>query len=89
MKIIDSLKGIDQPFHSPVQRDLSIRVEIMTVPVEYRTIETEVRLPYRLALGATWTRFFEGLTRKIIYGSRCAKCKEFLFPPDRFAHDVL
>ena len=61
-----------------------LEVEIMTVPVEYRTIETEVRLPYRLALGATWTRFFEGLKRKIIYGSRCPKCNRVLVPARSF-----
>ena len=55
----------------------------MTVK-EYRTIETEVRLPYRLAYGQTWTRFFEGLTEKKIYGTRCHKCDRVLVPARTF-----
>lgn len=56
----------------------------MTIPKEYRTIETEVRLPYRLACGATWTRFFEGLKEEKIYGSRCSKCGRVLVPARTF-----
>ena len=51
---------------------------------EYRTIETEVRLPYRLAYGATWTRFFEGMMEEKIYGSRCVKCGRVLVPARTF-----
>ena len=51
---------------------------------EYRTIETEVRLPYRLAYGQTWTRFFEGLTQEKIYGSKCDKCGRVLVPARTF-----
>ena len=51
---------------------------------EYRTIETEVRLPYRLAYGATWTRFFEGMKEEKIYGSRCHKCDRVLVPARTF-----
>ncbi|MFH1090404.1 MAG: Zn-ribbon domain-containing OB-fold protein [Pseudomonadota bacterium] len=55
----------------------------MTVK-EYRTIETEVRLPYRLAYGETWTRFFEGLKEEKIYGTRCRKCQRVLVPARTF-----
>ncbi len=51
---------------------------------EFRTIETEVRLPYRLAYGETWTRFFEGMKEEIIYGSKCTKCNRVLVPARTF-----
>ena len=56
----------------------------MTEVKEYRTIETEVRLPYRLAYGQTWTRFFEGMKEEKIYGSRCDKCGRVLVPARTF-----
>ncbi len=31
---------------------------------EYRTLKTEIHLPYELAYGATWTRFFEGMKER-------------------------
>lgn len=51
---------------------------------EYRTLKTEIHLPYELAYGATWTRFFEGLKEKKIYGTRCKKCKRVLVPARSF-----
>jgi uncharacterized OB-fold protein len=51
---------------------------------EYKTIETEVRLPYRLAYGETWTRFFEGMRQEMILGSRCPKCNRVLVPARTF-----
>lgn len=51
---------------------------------EYRTLETEVRLPYRLAYGPTWTRFFEGMKEEKIYGSVCSKCGRVLVPARTF-----
>ena len=51
---------------------------------EYRTIETEVRLPYRLAYGETWTRFFEGMKEEKLYASRCSKCNRVLVPARTF-----
>lgn len=51
---------------------------------EYRTIETEVRLPYRLAYGETWTKFFEGMKEEKIYGSLCPKCERVLVPARSF-----
>jgi uncharacterized OB-fold protein len=56
----------------------------MTTAKEYRTIETEVRLPYRLAYGETWTRFFEGMKEEKIYGSKCTKCNRVLVPARTF-----
>ncbi|MFH1134630.1 MAG: Zn-ribbon domain-containing OB-fold protein [Pseudomonadota bacterium] len=51
---------------------------------EYKTMETEVRLPYRLAYGETWTRFFEGLKEEKIYGVKCKKCGRVLVPARSF-----
>ena len=28
---------------------------------EYKTLKTDIRLPYELSYGATWTRVFEGM----------------------------
>jgi len=58
--------------------------DTMTTIKEYRTIETEVRLPYRLAYGATWTRFLDGMSEEKIYGSRCHKCGRVLVPARTF-----
>jgi uncharacterized protein len=51
---------------------------------EYKTIETEVRLPYRLAYGETWTRFFEGMKEEKILGSKCSQCSRILVPARTF-----
>jgi len=51
---------------------------------EFRTIKTEIRLPYELAYGETWTRFFEGLQEKKIYGNTCPKCNRVLVPARAF-----
>jgi hypothetical protein len=51
---------------------------------EYKTIKTELRLPYELAYGATWTRFFEGMKEKKIYGNKCPKCGRVLVPARSF-----
>jgi uncharacterized OB-fold protein len=51
---------------------------------EFKTIKTEIRLPYELAYGATWTRFFEGMENEIIYGTKCSKCGRVLVPARSF-----
>ena len=51
---------------------------------EYRTLQTEVRLPYQLAYGATWTRYFEGMKQEKIFGTRCSKCSRVLVPARTF-----
>jgi len=47
---------------------------------EYDVITDEVAIPYEIAYGPTWTRFFEGLKNEKIYGSKCAKCNRVLVP---------
>lgn len=51
---------------------------------EFKTLKTEIRLPYELAYGATWTKFFEGMENKIIYGTKCPKCERILVPARSF-----
>ncbi|MBN1636459.1 MAG: Zn-ribbon domain-containing OB-fold protein [Deltaproteobacteria bacterium] len=47
---------------------------------EYDVITDEVAIPYEVAYGPTWTRFFEGLKNEKIYGSKCEKCNRILVP---------
>lgn len=51
---------------------------------EYKTIKTELSLPYELAYGETWTKFFEGMENEIIYGTKCSKCGRILVPARSF-----
>ena len=47
-------------------------------------LESEVRIPYELALGASWYRFYEELRNKNIFGTRCPECKRILVPARTF-----
>ena len=51
---------------------------------EFKTFDFELSLPYRLAYGPTWTRFFEGLQTEKIFGTKCNKCARVLVPARRF-----
>ena len=51
---------------------------------EYKTFDFELRLPYRLSYGPTWTRFFEALQEEKIYGTKCQQCKRILVPARSF-----
>ena len=51
---------------------------------EYRTIETAVSLPYQLAYGKTWTRFFDGFKEEKIFGTKCSKCNRIFVPARTF-----
>jgi uncharacterized OB-fold protein len=51
---------------------------------EYKTLMTEIRLPYEISYGATWTRFFEGMAEKKIFGTKCGKCNRVLVPARSF-----
>lgn len=50
----------------------------------YPIIEAEVRIPYELAVGPTWYRFFEGFKQEKIFGTRCPKCGRVLVPARTF-----
>lgn len=54
---------------------------------EFETVINAVSLPYRWALGPTWTRFFDGLKEEKIYGTRCKKCKKVYVPAKSFCPD--
>ncbi len=47
-------------------------------------MEAEVRIPYELAFGPTWYRFFEGLRQEKIFGTHCSKCDRVLVPARTF-----
>jgi len=47
-------------------------------------LETEAIIPYELAVGDTWNRFFDGMRNEKIYGTMCPKCKRVLTPARKF-----
>jgi len=47
-------------------------------------IEAEARVPYELAMGPNWYRFFEGFKEEKIFGTRCNKCNRVLVPARGF-----
>lgn len=47
-------------------------------------IETEAIIPYELAYGPTWFRFFEGMKEEKIFGTRCPACARVLVPARSF-----
>ena len=49
-----------------------------------REIRTEVVVPYEVALGTTWTKFFDNLKEEKILGTRCKKCNRVFVPPRAF-----
>jgi len=51
---------------------------------EYDILTDKVAIPYEIAAGPTWTRFFEGFRQEKIYGTRCRKCKRVLVPARSF-----
>jgi len=54
---------------------------------EYRTIINDVALPYKWALGRTWTRFFDGLKEEKILGTKCLQCGKTFVPARSFCPD--
>ncbi len=54
------------------------------MPKEYRTIRGDVALPYKWALGKTWTRFFDGLKEEKILGTKCTQCGKVFVPARTF-----
>ncbi|MBW1941760.1 MAG: hypothetical protein JRJ51_02865 [Deltaproteobacteria bacterium] len=47
-------------------------------------LEAEARIPYELAKGPTWSKFFKGFKDKKILGTRCPKCNRVLVPARSF-----
>lgn len=51
---------------------------------EFREIKAEVVVPYELAVGSTWSRFYDALKEETILGKKCRKCKRVFVPPRTF-----
>ncbi|HAR96383.1 MAG TPA: hypothetical protein DCR97_10545 [Deltaproteobacteria bacterium] len=51
---------------------------------EFREIKAEVVVPYELAIGFTWARFYDALKEETILGKKCRKCKRVFVPPRTF-----
>lgn len=49
-----------------------------------RTKQAILTIPFEMALGPTWTRFFEGFKEEKILGTRCKECKRVLVPARPF-----
>ena len=43
-------------------------------------LEAEASIPYEIATGRTWWRYFEGHKMEKIFGTRCPECKKVLVP---------
>ena len=50
----------------------------------FSTLEANVWLPYRFALGPVFHRWFEGLKEEKIWGNKCPKCNKVLVPARSF-----
>ncbi len=51
---------------------------------EYRIVKGQVMVPYELALGRTWSEFYDYLKEEKIMGKKCKKCSRVLVPPRSF-----
>ena len=47
-------------------------------------MEAEARIPYELAVGPVWYRFYEEFKKEKIFGTRCPKCNRVLVPARTF-----
>jgi len=50
----------------------------------FRTLRHDVWLPYRIAVGPTFNRFYEGLKVEKIWGNKCPQCGKVLVPARTF-----
>ncbi|MBN2516591.1 MAG: Zn-ribbon domain-containing OB-fold protein [Deltaproteobacteria bacterium] len=51
---------------------------------EPREFKAEVVVPYELAVGRTWTTFYDTLKEEKILGTKCRKCGRVFVPPRTF-----
>jgi len=51
---------------------------------ERKTIDQTIYLPYKWALGPTYSRFFDELKNKRIFGTKCPECGKTLVPARKF-----
>jgi uncharacterized OB-fold protein len=47
-------------------------------------IEAVASIPYQLAYGPSWFRFFEGFKEERIFGTKCPECRRVLIPARTF-----
>ena len=50
-------------------------------------LETEATVPYELAKGPNWWRFFEEFKNERIFGTKCPECQRVLVPARGFCPD--
>ena len=50
----------------------------------FHTLKHKVWLPFQLALGPVFLRWFEGLKKEKIWGNRCPQCRKVLAPARSF-----
>jgi hypothetical protein len=51
---------------------------------EPREIRAEVVVPYELAVGHTWSKFYDNLKEEKIIGTKCSGCNRVFIPPRTF-----
>jgi uncharacterized OB-fold protein len=51
---------------------------------EHRIVKGQVMVPYELAIGKTWSTFYDCLKEEKIMGKKCRKCERVLVPPRSF-----
>ncbi|HPL64481.1 MAG: Zn-ribbon domain-containing OB-fold protein [Syntrophales bacterium] len=51
---------------------------------KYKIVEGQVKVTYELALGRTWSHFYDCFKEGKIMGTRCRKCSRVLVPPRSF-----
>ena len=51
---------------------------------EVREFRAEVVVPYELAVGRTWSKFYDALKEEKILGTRCNGCERVFVPPRTF-----
>ncbi|MBW2596317.1 MAG: Zn-ribbon domain-containing OB-fold protein [Deltaproteobacteria bacterium] len=56
---------------------------------DFNTFNNVVRLPHKYAAGATFTKFYNGLKKGIIYGSSCSSCEKVFIPARSFCPGCL
>jgi len=49
-----------------------------------REVKTVASVPYELAIGPTWSKFFDYLEEEKIMGKKCKKCNRIMVPPRAF-----
>ncbi len=51
---------------------------------EYRVMKAQVTVPYELAVGPTWSYFYDCLKEEKIMGKKCKLCARVFVPPRTF-----